>query len=176
MLQTRLKIEEGVLRASVVALCAIFLLPFAASAYSLTGAVVRVVDGDTIYVLDGNYEQHKIRLAGIDAPERKQAYGLASRKHLASIVAGQQVSIEYQKHDRYGRIVGKVLHDGIDVCLEQVKNGFAWHYKKYQQEQDAQDRQRYAIAENQARDSRLGLWRENNPNAPWEFRRLHRSQ
>jgi endonuclease YncB( thermonuclease family) len=64
----------------------------------------------------------------------------------------------------------------MDACPEQVKNGFAWHYKKYQQEQDAQDRQRYASAENQAREYRVGLWRENNPNAPWAFRRLHRSQ
>ncbi len=59
---------------------------------------------------------------------------LASRKHLASIVAGKQVMIEYQKRDRYGRIVGKVWVSGIDVCLEQVKAGFAWHYKKYQHE------------------------------------------
>ncbi len=102
---------------------------------TLTGKVGRVVDGDTLYVLDANYKQHKIRLAGIDAPEKKQAYGLASRKHLASIVADQQVTVEYQKRDRYGRIVGKVLLDGIDACLEQVKAGFAWHYKKYQHEQ-----------------------------------------
>ncbi len=129
-----------------------------------------------LYVLDANYKQHKIRLAGIDVPERRQAYGLASRKHLASIVAGQQVRIEYQKRDRYGRIVGKVLLDGIDVCLEQVKVGFAWHYKKYQHEQSAEDRELYADAENKARNERLGLWRENNPNPPWEFRRLQRSQ
>ena len=82
------------------------------------------MDGDTLYVLDTNYKQHKIRLARIDAPERKQAYGLASRKHLASIVAGKQVTIEYQKRDRYRRILGKVLLDGIDACLEQVKAGF----------------------------------------------------
>jgi endonuclease YncB( thermonuclease family) len=63
----------------------------AASADILTGKVVKITDGDTLYVLDANYQQHKIRLAGIDAPERKQAYGLASRKHLASIVAGKQV-------------------------------------------------------------------------------------
>ncbi len=129
-----------------------------------------------LYVLDANYKQHKIRLAGIDAPERRQAYGLASRKHLASIVAGKQVTVEYQKRDRYGRIVGKVLLDGIDVCLEQVKAGFAWHYKKYQHEQSAEDRELYADAENKARNERLGLWRENNPNPPWEFRRLQRSQ
>ncbi len=74
----------------IVAAFLLLLLP-TAFADSLTGKVVKVVDGDTLYVLDANYQEHKIRLAGIDAPERKQAYGLASRKHLASIVAGKQV-------------------------------------------------------------------------------------
>ncbi len=68
-------------------------LSIPAFADSLTGEVVKITDGDTLYVLDANYEQHKIRLAGIDAPETKQAYGLASRKHLASIVAGQRSSL-----------------------------------------------------------------------------------
>ncbi len=107
----------------VIAPCFLVFLSLTAFADTLTGKVVKVTDGDTLYVLDANHEQHKIRLAGIDAPERKQAYGLASRKHLASIVAGQPVMIEYEKRDRYGRIVGKVLLDGIDVCLEQVKAG-----------------------------------------------------
>ncbi len=147
-------------------------LSLAAFADSLTGKVGRVVDGDTLYVLDANYKDHKIRLAGIDAPERRQAYGLASRKHLLSIVAGKQVRVEYQKRDRYGRIVGKVLLDGIDACLEQVKAGLAWHYKKYQHEQSPEDRELYADAENKARNERLGLWRENNPMPPWEYRRL----
>ncbi len=87
---------------------------------------------------------------------RKQAYRSASRKHLASIVAGQQVTIEYKKRDRYGRIVGKVLVGGIDACLEQVKAGFAWHYKKYQHEQSPEDQRLYAEAEIRARDARLG--------------------
>ncbi len=91
-----------------------------AFADSLTGKVVKITDGDTLYVLDANFKQHKIRLAGIDAPERTQAYGLASRKHLVSIVAGQQVTVEYQKRDRYGRILGKVWINGVDACLEQV--------------------------------------------------------
>ena len=82
--------------------------------------------------------------------------------------------IEYQKRDRYGCIVGKVLVDGVDACLEQVKAGFAWHYKKYQHEQTLENQRRYADAENTARDDRLGLWRENNPNPPWEYRRLYR--
>ena len=97
----------------VITLGLLICLSLAALADTLTGKVVRITDGDTLYVLDANYQQHKIRLAGIDAPERKQAYGLASRKHLASIVAGKQVRVEYQKRDRS---VGKVLLDGIDVC------------------------------------------------------------
>ncbi len=77
----------------VITLFFLVFLSLAASANSLTGKVVKITDGDTRYVLDANSQQHKIRLAGIDAPERKQAYGLASRKHLASIVAGQQVTV-----------------------------------------------------------------------------------
>ncbi len=151
-------------------------LSLTASADSLTGKVVKITDGDTLYVLDANYKEHKIRLVGIDAPERKRAYGLASRKHLLSIVAGKQVTVGYQKRDRYGRILGKVCINGVDACLEQVKAGFAWHYKKYQREQSLEDQRLYADAEIRAREGRLGLWRENSPNPPWEFRRLQRSQ
>ena len=83
---------------------------------------------------------------------------------------------------RDGRILGKVLlvvvfhtsADEIDVCLEQVKAGFAWHYKKYQHEQSPEDQKLYADAEIRTRNERLGLWRANNPNPPWEYRRLYR--
>ncbi len=160
--------------ARVIVLCLLVFVSIATFADTLTGKVVKITDGDTLYVLDANYEQHKIRLAGIDAPERKQAYRLASRKHLASLVAGKQVTVGYQKRDRYGRIVGKVLLDGIDACLEQVKAGFTWHYKKYQHEQSPEDQRLYAEAENKTRDERLGLWRENHPIPPWEHRRLYR--
>ena len=87
---------------SLLALTVLVVVWAPAFADTLTGKVVKITDGDTLYVLDANYKEHKIRLAGIDAPERKQAYGLASRKHLASIVADQQVTVEYQKRDRYG--------------------------------------------------------------------------
>ena len=158
----------------VITLCLLAFLSLATFADTLTDKVVKITDGDTLYVLDATYKEHKIRLAGIDAPERKQAYGLASRKHLASIVAGQPVTIEYQKRDRYGRILGKVWVNGIDTCLEQVKVGFAWHYKKYQHEQSTEDQRLYAEAKIGARKERLGLWQENNPNPPWEHRRLYR--
>ncbi len=87
---------------------------------TLTGKVVKVADGDSITVLD-NIIQHKIRLQGIDAPERKQAFGDASRKHLATLVAGKEVTVKWDKRDRYRRIVGFVLVDGHDVNLVQVK-------------------------------------------------------
>ena len=79
--------------AHIITLFLLIFLSLAASANTLTGKVVKITDGDTLYVLDANYKEHKIRLAGIDAPERKQAYGLASRKHLASIVAGKRSSL-----------------------------------------------------------------------------------
>jgi len=77
----------------VITLFFLAFLSLAALADTLTGKVVKITDGDTLYVLDANYKEHKIRLAGIDAPERKQAYGLASHKHLASIVAGKRSSL-----------------------------------------------------------------------------------
>ncbi len=125
--------------ARIIALCFLISLSIAASADTLTGKVVKVADGDSITVLENN-TQYKIRLQGIDAPERKQAFGNASRKHLASLVAGKEVKIEYQNYDRYGRVVGKVLVDDVDVCLEQVRAGYAWHFKRYQHEQSLEDR------------------------------------
>ncbi len=99
-------------------------LPFAASsAATLTGRTVRVSDGDTIVILSEGNVQHKIRLQGIDAPERKQAYGKKSKEHLSKSVAGRFVVVEYDKRDRYGRIVGKVLVGGMDACLEQIRGG-----------------------------------------------------
>ncbi len=113
------------LAAPVIALCVLVVLSLAAFADTLTGKVVKITDGDTLYVLDANYQQHKIRLAEIDAPERKQTFGNASRKHLATLVAGKQVTVKWDKRDRYSRIVGFVIVDGQDVNLAQVRAGKA---------------------------------------------------
>ena len=99
--------------------------------------VVKITDGDTIHVLDQAKTRYKIRLAGIDAPEKGQIYGKKSSNNLAKHIAGQQIEVEYDKRDRYGRIVGKVLYHGQDINLAQVIEGFAWHYKKYQREQSS---------------------------------------
>ncbi len=135
---------------SLLTLTILFVVWAPAFADTLTGKVVKVADGDSITVLDNTNTQHRIRLQGIDAPERKQAFGNASRKHLASLVAGKTVTVEWAKRDRYGRIVGFVLVDGQDVNLVQVKAGMAWFYRYYQRELSPEDRRRYADAENKA--------------------------
>ncbi len=143
-----------------------------AGAETITGQVVGVSDGDTLTVLEAGNQQIKIRLAGIDAPEKRQPFGSRAKDALSEMVFNKQVVVESSKGDRYGRKVGKVRQDGTDVNLEQVKKGMAWHYTAYAQEQTSADRETYANAEAEARAQRRGLWRERTPSAPWEFRRL----
>lgn len=133
--------------------------------------MVRVADGDTITVLDSNDTQHRIRLEGIDAPESHQAFGTQSKKNLSDMVFGKEVTIVYEKTDQYGRLVGKILLDGKDINLEQVKAGLAWHYKEYQREQTPEDRELYARAEDEARAARRGLWQDPDPVEPSAFRK-----
>ncbi len=146
----------------------------AASTATLTGRVVGVHDGDTITVLDANRTQYKIRLAGIDAPELKQAFGSRSKQNLSKWVYNRDVIVEWSKHDRYKRVVGVVLVDGHDVNLEQVRAGMAWWYRQYAKEQTPHDRQLYEQAENEARSAKRGLWVDSQPIPPWEFRRQGR--
>ena len=132
--------------------------------------VVKVTDGDTVHVLDQARERHKIRLGGIDAPEKKQPFGRKSTKNLAGYVAGKDIEVEYTKRDRYKRIIGKLLLDGQDINLQQVRDGYAWHYKYYQKDQTKRDRMIYSKAEDDARQIKSGLW--SAPSIPpWEFRR-----
>jgi len=141
-----------------------------ANAETITGLVVGVSDGDTITVLDANKVQHKIRLAGIDAPEKKQAFGNRSKESLSALAFDKTVNVETDKQDRYGRQVGKVLVNGQDVNLVQVERGMAWFYRQYQREQSPNDRRLYEAAEDAARADKRGLWRDADPMPPWEFR------
>jgi endonuclease YncB( thermonuclease family) len=156
-----------------------------AFADTLQGKVVKVADGDTVTIIDDNGKKHRIRLAGIDAPERGQPYGDVSTQGLVELVSGKTVTIEYEKRDRYKRVVGKVLVDPpgevfcmaldcvkkIDAGLEQIKVGLAWHYKKYQSEQSKEDREAYSEAENIARGKQSGLWKGKEVIPPWNWRR-----
>ena len=136
----------------------------------IEGKVVRVADGDTVTVLDADTKQHRIRFQGIDAPESHQAWGQASKENLSKMVFGKQVTVIWDKVDKYRRTVGKVLLDGRDINIEQIKAGLAWHYKKYAEEQPAEDRVTYAKAEEEARAARRGLWQDPNPTPPGEYR------
>ena len=138
----------------------------------ITGRVIKVIDGDTITILDASKEQFKIRLGGIDAPEKNQAFGNVSKQSLSEMVAGKEVKVNYNKRGRYGRIIGKVLLNKEDVNLMQVKRGLAWHYKQYEREQEVGDRALYAQKEYLAQKDRLGLWNDKKPMPPWDFRKI----
>ena len=143
----------------------IFSLP--ANAELIHSIVTGVYDGDTITLQTGE----KIRLAGIDAPEIKQPFGIESRDALRTAVLNQPVTVSWSKVDKYKRKVGKIYFRRIDQNYLQVRSGLAWHYKAYQGEQSNRDRVRYARAEIEARTARLGLWSQDNPVAPWEWRK-----
>ena len=140
----------------------------------LTGRVVAVADGDTITVLSNSQEQIKIRLAGIDAPERGQPYGSESKRALSQLVFNKLVTVEWSKRDQYGRVIGRVLVRDQDACLEQVRTGMAWHYKKYAREQTPLLGKLYAEAELDARKHAIGLWMADDPMPPWDRRKKKR--
>jgi endonuclease YncB( thermonuclease family) len=141
--------------------------------------VIAVSDGDTVTLVDSAQQQYKVRLAGIDAPEKRQPYGHRAKQHLSDLVYGKNVVVIWDKRDRYGRIVGRVLaaecdretcRHTLDVGLEQIRAGYAWHYKQYEKEQGLQERARYSETEQAARARREGLWREPDAVPPWQFR------
>lgn len=136
-----------------------------------SGKVVGIADGDTATVLDELNTQYKIRFLGIDAPEKAQAFGQKSKQSLSDLIFGKTVLVQVLKRDKYNREVAKILLDGKDINLQQVKDGFAWHYKEYQREQTADDRILYALAEEEARLAKRGLWFDAEPQTPSDFRK-----
>jgi endonuclease YncB( thermonuclease family) len=155
-----------------------------AQKHTLDVKVTRVIDGDTLVTIDSNRLEHKIRLAGIDAPEKNQAFGNRSRQNLSKMVAGKAARLEWTRQDRYGRIVAFLVvteptqcgaipcpTEPLDVNLAQVSSGFAWHDKFYEKEQSRSDRLTYANAEAAAREARFGLWADSSPVSPADFRK-----
>jgi endonuclease YncB( thermonuclease family) len=140
-------------------------------AETISGIVVSIADGDTLMLLDAGRRQHKIGLTGIDAPESLQAFGQKSRAHLGSMVFNRTVTAECGKTDKYQRRLCKILVDGGDVNLEQIKAGMAWWYRDHALEQPVRDREDYEVAEFKAKSYRLGLWSDKNPLPPWKWRR-----
>jgi micrococcal nuclease len=127
--------------------------------------VVGVADGDTLTALSANFERVKCRLYGIDAPEKKQAFGQASKLSLAQLSFGRSASIDIVGRDRYGRAICKIAVAGVDVNKEQLVRGMAWMYRQYAKDSS------YSDAEGRAQLRRVGIWRDNQPVPPWNFRR-----
>lgn len=128
--------------------------------------VVGVSDGDTIRILKDGKEV-RVRLAGIDCPEKKQAFGTQAKNFTSEKAFGKHVKLNIvQASDRYGRIVADViLPDGSNLSLELVKAGLAWHYKHFSKSKNLED------AENEARENKRGLWIDPDPVPPWEYRK-----
>ena len=160
--------------AGVFAVVALSILTTATHAETLTGRVVGIADGDTLTLLDATKTQHKIRLSGIDSPEKSQPFGQVCKKSLSDLAYDRVATVETTKLDRYGRAIGKVWVDSQDVNLEQIRRGCGWHYKKYQNEQRLDDRLSYNSAEESARANRVGLWADQEPMPPWEWRKARR--
>lgn len=135
---------------------------------AVVGKVVKVVDGDTLHVYS-NKGTYKIRLSGIDAPERGQAYGKRAKEHLEFLVAGKQVIAIVESKDRYGRYVASVKVQSKDVCAEMLTAGYAWHYKQYDNNKYYDELQR------EAKKAKRGLWIDKKPQAPWEYRKEQRA-
>jgi endonuclease YncB( thermonuclease family) len=153
------------------------LLAGAASAQqeSLRGRVVAVFDGDAIGVLTAENTLLRVRLAFIDAPEIGQAFGNSAKRAMIALVLGRNVELWPQSTDRYGsdRLVCVAATDGIDVGLEMLDDGLAWVYNITEAPTELQ--RIYRDAQRRARDNRVGLWQENNPEPPWDFRKDHAS-
>ena len=146
----------------------LLLFTLSAQTETLEGKVVKIADGDTLTLLTSSNEQVKIRLAGIDTPEKKQPFGNKAKQALANLAFQKQALIEVEVKDRYGRTVGVVFVDGLNVNAELVKQGMAWVYRKY-----TDDKRLYTL-ESEAKQAKRGLWIDKNPIPPWEWRRGRR--
>jgi len=165
-----------------IVLLLLCVLPLAAQG-DILGRVVSVTDGDSVKVLDHRQVLHEVRLSGIDAPEWDQSFGSASRKHLASLVDNKEVRVETSGEDTHGRVLGKVwVQPGdcpscgktLNTNHAQILAGMAWWYRYHADEQSPDDRGRYESAEDEARLRRWGLWADESPVNPYQWRKKKR--
>ena len=149
---------------------AIFIFYLSIIAVAVSGKVIRVSDGDTILIQSGS-QKIRVRMYGIDAPELKQKYGEESKKYLEKRIMDKNVDIKVINQDQYGRKVGKVFYKNKDINLEMLETGNAWFYEYH-----AKHEKDYRKAFKNAKEQKLGLWKDKNPQNPRNFRLDHRRE
>ena len=120
--------------------------------------VTRLIDGDTVLCQDNS----RIRLAAIDAPEKRQRYGSDATRFLSNMISGKTITYTSKKKDQYGRIIARIYVGDTDVCVEMVRHGYAWAYMTKDKD--------ILSAQTQAENDKAGLWHDSNPTPPWKFR------
>ena len=149
----------------------LIMFPLLLSAQVLKGRAVGITDGDTFTLLVNGHDHVKIRIDGIDAPEKGQAFGNRAKEYLSGMIWGKELTVTVTKKDRYGRSIGKISTPEIpDVGLEMIKAGLAWQYRDYNKDES------YAEAERLACENKKGLWIYKNPIRPQDFRKDHRKK
>lgn len=144
-------------------------LASSARAETFTAKVIAVLDGDTVLVAQSGKRPAKIRLFGIDAPEKAQAFGAKSRQALVELVLNREVRVETVATDKYGRRVAQLIRDGSNVNQQQVRSGMAWEYSYFHRDRE------YTALQREAQQAQRGLWSQPNPIPPWEWRKTHPS-
>lgn len=152
------------MRTLLLLLC---LLPLRGQAETFDAQVVYITDGDSLTVSLEGIGRIKLRLADIDAPEKRQAWGKQSRASLRELVGKRVVHVDSRAVDQYGRTVAQVTLDGLDVNREQVRRGMAWAYAYRSEEKP------YQASEDEARTAGRGLWSQPDPEPPWRWRKAH---
>lgn len=147
---------------------------------SLRGKVVEVISGDSLLFEDGQGRKQRLRLFAIAAPESRQPNAAESRRGLVELVQGKRIAIEAMGEDKLGQLIGKVLvppahcatcPPSRDVALVQIEAGLAWWYREERRQQTLHDQGYYEYAEFDAKTRRRGLWRDEAPVPPWEWRK-----
>lgn len=136
-------------------------------AASINCKVVSIIDGDTIKCFSNQNNLIKIRLANIDAPESKQPFGQASKKNLSNMIFGKNVEVFSTGQDKYGRIIGTIYYQNININLEQVTQGYAWVFREFCKERI------YFNAEQNAKNNLRGLWQDKFSIYPSIWRKTH---
>lgn len=137
---------------------------------TVSGKVIAIIDGDTYDVLLYGNKTVRVRMEGIDAPEKGMPFYQKSKKYLSDLCFGKQIKIKITGVDNYERILAySFLEDGKELSQEMIKAGLAWHFKKYNSDSELSELER------EAKTLRKGLWIDENPMSPWENRKLHRN-